>query len=87
MPLKLLNGVSINTRTKEELKELLEFYDKHGVTWASGRKISEFNPYEIHKEDTCIVLHKDVITYECVGCHQYIKRKLILFSELKEEIK
>ena len=81
-----LNGISINTRTEKELNELLEFYDKHGVTWASSRRVMDFNPYPIHKEGTCIVLHDNVITYECVGCHQYIERKLILFNELKGDL-
>ena len=56
--MKLLNGVAINTRTQQELNELLEFYDKMGIKWASTRKATEFNPYPIHKEDTCIVLRE-----------------------------
>lgn len=84
--MKLLNRVAINTRTEKELKELLEFYEKNKITWASGRKATEFNPYLIHKENTCIVLHYNVITYECVDCHRAIEREVVLYSDIKGEI-
>ena len=82
--MKLLNGVAVNVRNEEEAKELLEFYEKHKITWASTRRATEFNPYYIHKEDTCIVLHDNVITYEHRDCHRAIEREVVLYSDIKE---
>ena len=83
--MKLMNGLLINVRSEEEMEELLSECERQGIKWASSRPISAFNPYYIHREETCIVIHDDFITYESVNSHRFIERELILYSDLKKE--
>lgn len=77
-------GIAVHCEKEEQAKKFLEILEENSdLTWASGHKPTDFNPWDFYGSTTCFEVQMDVHLLYC-ELPYFVERnfKIVKFEEL-----